>query len=797
MTQPTVGSTALTTGTPDPLIRLSPIATAAARELARGFVPVLIAPREKKPAGGQGWQHIRYTLDDGLDSIFTRNHNIGLNLGASRLVDIDLDSMWTRKLAREFLPETGMVWGRKSAPSSHFAYHVGGEMPTYLKYVGVGDKPECLLERRTGDGHQTVIPPSIHKETGERIEWVTNEQPAEEDAETLGRAVNRLAACALIASVWRDNIRHDLALGFAGFLMKAGLAAEDAERLIVTAADAANDDEITDRVTAIRDTAHRIEAGEAVEGARKLLQVLPDVARDVMAKLEEWLGLTATRKTEKPIIVTNQYKDWDDLNTETLLKVTTVNQPCPTLFHREAKLTRVRWNERGHPLLEPLTEAALKGHLASIILWLSATRSGYRPVQPPDDVVKTLLARSAWPGIPPLRDIVQAPVFAPDGTIITTPGYHPGAKLWYDPQGHLDIVVPAQPSVTDICAARELLVGDLLGDFVFDSDASRANALAVILMPFARALFDGPTPLHLVTAPVQGSGKGLLVDVVSYIVTGREAEISTMPDNDEEMRKRITAILRRSSPIIVIDNVKGTLEGPGLEAVLTTTNWMDRVLGVSQTTGGLPNYALWLATGNNVEMSTDIARRTVTVRLDPNMERPWERTGFRHDPLMSWVKENRSDLVSAALTLIQAWLATGRPKAEHPPIGTFERWAHTLAGILAVAGVPGFLTNYRAMYEKADQEMDPWRMFVANWWETHGNKHVTAADLLPLTAGLLDAEVAAPDYALRRAKLALAIRKYDGRIIGGYRIVAHTALKRRTYSLLSEEEEQRQQPKVG
>lgn len=47
-------------------------------------------------------------------------------------------------------------------------------------------------------------------------------------------------------------------------------------------------------------------------------------------------------------------------------------------------------------------------------------------------------------------------------------------------------------------------------------------------------------------------------------------------------------------------------------------------------------------------------------------------------------------------------------KAKHPPIGSFEGWADTMAGVLHVARVPGFLENYEVMYEIADQDMDPW-----------------------------------------------------------------------------------------
>src|SRR5262245_38404953 len=67
------------------------IALAARVFLAMGHQPVLIAPRDKKPVEVE-WQKTVYTIEQNLEGIFTPEHNIGLRLDASNLVDADLDS---------------------------------------------------------------------------------------------------------------------------------------------------------------------------------------------------------------------------------------------------------------------------------------------------------------------------------------------------------------------------------------------------------------------------------------------------------------------------------------------------------------------------------------------------------------------------------------------------------------------------------------------------------------------------------------------------------------------------------
>ena len=65
------------------------------------------------------------------------------------------------------------------------------------------------------------------------------------------------------------------------------------------------------------------------------------------------------------------------------------------------------------------------------------------------------------------------------------------------------------PSQRGIERARALWLTELMGDFPFVSDAERAHALGLGLLPFLRDLISGPTPLHLIEKPSPGTGAGL------------------------------------------------------------------------------------------------------------------------------------------------------------------------------------------------------------------------------------------------------------------------------------------------
>jgi len=55
------------------------------------------------------------------------------------------------------------------------------------------------------------------------------------------------------------------------------------------------------------------------------------------------------------------------------------------------------------------------------------------------------------------------------------------------------------------------------------------------------------------------------------------------PRDDDECRKRITAIALAAEPAVLIDNIVYGLGCASLDAALTATTWQDRILGRSET----------------------------------------------------------------------------------------------------------------------------------------------------------------------------------------------------------------------
>ena len=388
----------------------------------------------------------------------------------------------------------------------------------------------------------------------------------------------------------------------------------------------------------------------------------------------------------------------------------------PFLFQRGGAVVRIAEASAG-PTIEHLNETSMYGVLARTANWSRVFGDVVLAASPSKDVARDILVNPD-PALPHLEALIRTPIFGKDGRLITASGYHPADRLWLNPDPSLAVPeVPAEPTLEQIAVARSLLLDDLLVDFPFVTAPDRAHAVAALILPFLRRMVDGATPIHLIEAPTVGSGKGLLTNLISIVATGTTCDARTMPEHEDEVRKMLTAELISGRPIILLDNVsdKKKLDSPALASIITSPRWTDRFLGESMMVT-VPNNALWLMTGNNPKFSDDMPRRCVRVRIDPRVDRPWLRATFKHTAIAEWAKQNRSALVHAVLTLVQAWIAAGRPQHD-VRLGTFESWSATLGGVLGVAGIAGFLGNLDELYESADTEGQTWREFTAVWWE--------------------------------------------------------------------------------
>ncbi len=480
------------------------------------------------------------------------------------------------------------------------------------------------------------------------------------------------------------------------------------------------------------------------------------------------------------IAVNNRYLR--DISSDAVQALQKANNPT-TLFYRGEALVRVTPNTVLKA--ESLTHVSLKSILERTANFCKiepravkdedgkplkdnagkvVTNEEALPARVPNDLPADILSQPLLP-FPKLEALAQTPIYAPNRTLVMQDGFNQETGFYLRLE-NLQGVRCDMP----LSDARALLLEDCLGDFPFaDARAGRAHAVALLLQPFIRNMIHGATPLYLIEAPTRGTGKGLLSDVVNIIASGGVAGVMFLPKDGAELEKRITAALLDGARVLLLDNVI-TLEGEALAAALTARQWKGRILGRSQMVQ-VPNDATWIATGNNVTLDDDMPRRIIPIRLDPQMERPEARDGFRHPDLRAWVSDNRTALVSACLSIVEAWKAQGCPVGREK-LGTYEAWCAVMGGILEVAGIHGLLEAREYLYTDSNHEPEEWGAVLKTLYLEREGRSFTAKDFFAVAKQhqlLLDIWGGREGVgALQR--VGRAMTKNRDRVFAGYRL---------------------------
>ncbi|KIC48388.1 hypothetical protein [Tateyamaria sp. ANG-S1] len=241
--------------------------------------------------------------------------------------------------------------------------------------------------------------------------------------------------------------------------------------------------------------------------------------------------------------------------------------------------------------------------------------------------------------------------------------------------------------------------------------ASIANAIAMGLFPFVREMIEGNAPGTLIDKQFAGTGSGKLESAFSIIASGSATPAVSLPEDPEEMTKRLLPVLRSGRPNVFFDNVNHAVDSGELASAMTADWYEARILGKSETIA-VEVRCQWVVTGIQVQLSKELARRFSLIFMDPKTDKPENREDFRHADLTGWVRKNRGRLVWACLTLVQNWVAGGRQPGS-VNMASYTSWAQTMSGILEAAGILCLRENASDMSARASTENDPKQVLLA------------------------------------------------------------------------------------
>jgi len=359
----------------------------------------------------------------------------------------------------------------------------------------------------------------------------------------------------------------------------------------------------------------------------------------------------------------------------------------------------------------------------------------YRPT--PQIVAETVLAQIG-PQLPRLDMIVGTPFFDASGNLVATPGYHYASKVYYSPTHGLDVTLPPEAPTREDVAQALRTVKEPFEEFPFDDPAAMAHTLAMLLQPIVRPMIDGPCPPYVITKPALPSGTGtgatLLAQVIHNIGFGRDKSVGTVQANDSEWMKYLSSHVLAGTSMLVIDNVpKGyVLQSSALNAYASGTGFDVRKLGGNDLIDD-DIRSMLVFTGNAVKFNGEIARRVLTVMLNTHTAKPSEGRTFQHDPLLPWVRANRSAMVSALLVLVRSWIVAGMPRPTHSRRHSgYETYTHVIGGILDHVGIDGFLQDDAVKIAGLSDESCAITDLVKLWYDNHELAPVRVSSLVDI-----------------------------------------------------------------
>lgn len=212
--------------------------------------------------------------------------------------------------------------------------------------------------------------------------------------------------------------------------------------------------------------------------------------------------------------------------------------------------------------------------------------------------------------------------------------------------------LPHEPRIPDHYYACEMpkpgngaKITELVDRFAPASEEDRQLILAMFATVFWGGKGGSRPAFVVISEAGRGSGKSKLTDMVSHLAGGN-IEISRHED-PAIIRQRLLSPDGLKKRIARLDNVKSLkFSWADMESLITAPTISGKRMYVGE--GSRPNTLTWLITLNGISLSTDMAQRSVIIKLDrPHPSPSWEAD------TMAFIDANRQDLIADLIGFLQ------------------------------------------------------------------------------------------------------------------------------------------------
>jgi hypothetical protein len=306
-----------------------------------------------------------------------------------------------------------------------------------------------------------------------------------------------------------------------------------------------------------------------------------------------------------------------------------------------------------------------------------------------------------------VQSIINAPRLMEDGEI-SRPGYDPVAQVVCTGRAQVE-------RCDSVLRAKEMLL-ELFSGFAFTTPGDKARAYAALLLPALRfgpwqSRYE-PFPLVFVRADQAGAGKGQFVKAVCEVYGENLGEFAQSKEGLGSTSESLNTQLSKSRPFVLLDNVKGTLDIPALEAFQTCKSLQIRGFNCSGEADPR-KFFLWV-TSNGCQLTHDQAQRNLQVSIThqgTGHAFKQFQLGGQVLELKEYIDSQRGKLLGAVYALWQEWMRSGRPQAR-----TTHRMGAPMAAVnWVVQNLLGLASCDEGHHEASLMSANPFAQFLRNY----------------------------------------------------------------------------------
>jgi len=333
--------------------------------------------------------------------------------------------------------------------------------------------------------------------------------------------------------------------------------------------------------------------------------------------------------------------------------------------------------------------------------------------------------------------------------------------------------------------SREV-INKVFSEFCFKSDQDKTNAIAALITPFFRGIYDTfntRTPLYFYLGNRERVGKDYCAGITGILYDGQAIEDNPISsgdqkgNNNEELRKKITSTMISGRRSMHFANNKGYINNAILEQASTSSYWSDRLLGRNDLIT-LPNEIDYSLSGNiGVTYTPDFANRSRFINLFLDVEDANARR-FNNPLLHKWIKDNRGLILSALYSLVRNWFDNGKKKGSIP-FASFPNWAEVCGGIMESGGYDSpCKLDKEALSLAGDSETADMKQLFEICYNANTFQKLGKKDIQKL---IEDEEIFSYydfDKRTDQTNFGLKLRKYIGRVLSDIRMTIDDINKR-------------------